>query len=41
MHFMHSQLIGPANLPIMLYNYPGRMGSMMGEEYLDRVGQVI
>ena len=22
-----------------LYNYPGRMGSMMGEEYLDRVGR--
>ena len=28
-----------ANLPIMLYNYPGRMGVMMGEEYLDRVGR--
>jgi 4-hydroxy-tetrahydrodipicolinate synthase len=28
-----------ANLPIMLYNYPGRMGSMMGEEYLNRVGR--
>ena len=28
-----------ANLPIILYNYPGRMGSMMGEEYLDRVGR--
>ncbi len=28
-----------ANLPILLYNYPGRMGSMMGEEYLDRVGR--
>ncbi|MFT7671770.1 MAG: 4-hydroxy-tetrahydrodipicolinate synthase, partial [Gammaproteobacteria bacterium] len=28
-----------ANLPIMLYNYPDRMGSMMGEEYLDRVGR--
>ena len=28
-----------ANLPIMLYNYPGRMGSHMGEEYLDRVGR--
>ena len=27
-----------ANLPIMLYNYPGRMGANMGEEYLDRVG---
>lgn len=28
-----------ANLPIMLYNYPGRMGVHMGEEFLDRVGQ--
>ncbi len=28
-----------ANLPIMLYNYPDRMGSQMGEEYLDRVGR--
>jgi 4-hydroxy-tetrahydrodipicolinate synthase len=28
-----------ANLPIMLYNYPGRMGVVMGEEYLDRVGR--
>lgn len=28
-----------ANLPIMLYNYPGRMSSVMGEEYLDRVGR--
>lgn len=28
-----------ANLPIMLYNYPGRMGVNMGEEYLDRVGR--
>lgn len=28
-----------ANLPIMLYNYPGRMGVTMGEEYLDRVGR--
>ena len=26
-----------ANLPIMLYNYPGRMGANMGEDYLDRV----
>lgn len=26
-----------ANLPIMLYNYPDRMGTMMGEEFLDRV----
>ncbi len=28
-----------ANLPIMLYNYPGRMSVEMGEEFLDRVGQ--
>ncbi len=28
-----------ANLPIMLYNYPGRMGIEMGEEFLDRVGR--
>ncbi len=28
-----------ANLPILLYNYPGRMGAVMGEEYLDRVGR--
>lgn len=28
-----------ADLPIMLYNYPGRMGVMMGEEYLDRVAR--
>ena len=28
-----------ADLPIMLYNYPGRMGINMGEEYLDRVGR--
>ncbi len=28
-----------ADLPIMLYNYPGRMGVMMGEEFLDRVGR--
>ncbi|MGB0785779.1 MAG: dihydrodipicolinate synthase family protein [Alphaproteobacteria bacterium] len=28
-----------ANLPIMLYNYPGRMGVEMNEEYLDRVGR--
>jgi 4-hydroxy-tetrahydrodipicolinate synthase len=26
-----------ANLPIMLYNYPHRTGTMMGEEFLDRV----
>jgi len=28
-----------ANLPVLLYNYPGRMGADMGEEYLDRVGR--
>lgn len=28
-----------ADLPIMLYNYPGRMGITMGEEFLDRVGR--
>ncbi|WP_281967477.1 dihydrodipicolinate synthase family protein [Roseovarius nanhaiticus] len=28
-----------ADLPIMLYNYPGRTGTMMGEEFLDRVGR--
>ncbi len=28
-----------ANLPIMLYNYPGRTGVWMGEEFLTRVGQ--
>jgi 4-hydroxy-tetrahydrodipicolinate synthase len=28
-----------ANLPIMLYNYPGRMGVNMGEDFLDRVGR--
>ncbi len=28
-----------ANLPIMLYNYPGRMGVHMGEEFLDLVGR--
>lgn len=28
-----------ANLPVMLYNYPGRMGVNMGGEYLDRVGR--
>lgn len=28
-----------ANLPVMLYNYPDRMGVMMGEEFLDRVAQ--
>lgn len=28
-----------ANLPIMLYNYPGRMGVSMNEDYLARVGK--
>lgn len=28
-----------ANLPVMLYNYPGRMGVNMGAEFLDRVGR--
>ncbi|WP_020407843.1 dihydrodipicolinate synthase family protein [Hahella ganghwensis] len=28
-----------ANLPVMLYNYPDRMGVMMGAEFLDRVGR--
>ncbi|MFD1984360.1 dihydrodipicolinate synthase family protein [Mesorhizobium newzealandense] len=28
-----------ANLPIMLYNYPGRTGTMMDLEFLDRVGR--
>jgi 4-hydroxy-tetrahydrodipicolinate synthase len=28
-----------AGLPIMLYNYPGRMGVGMGEEYFSRVGR--
>ena len=28
-----------ADLPIMLYNYPGRMGLDMGPEFLDRVGR--
>lgn len=28
-----------ANLPVMLYNYPHRTGTLMGEEFLDRVGR--
>ena len=28
-----------ANLPVILYNYPGRMGVNMGAEFLDRVGR--
>ncbi|MDZ7841887.1 MAG: dihydrodipicolinate synthase family protein [Gammaproteobacteria bacterium] len=27
------------NLPIMLYNYPGRTGTTMGEEFFDKVGR--
>lgn len=28
-----------AGLPIMLYNYPGRTGTMMDQEFFDRVGR--
>ena len=28
-----------ADLPVMLYNYPHRTGTMMGQEFLDRVGR--
>ncbi|WP_298852258.1 dihydrodipicolinate synthase family protein [uncultured Ruegeria sp.] len=28
-----------ADLPVMLYNYPHRTGTMMGPEFLDRVGR--
>jgi 4-hydroxy-tetrahydrodipicolinate synthase len=28
-----------ADMPIMLYNYPGRMAAEMSDEYLDRVGR--
>ena len=28
-----------AGMPIMLYNYPGRTGTMMDREFLDRVGR--
>lgn len=28
-----------ADLPVMLYNYPGRMGVDMGRDFLDRVGR--
>ena len=35
---MHALAVdNAANLPIMLYNYPDRMGVNMGEEFLDRV----
>ncbi len=33
------QIDRAANLPIILYNYPGRMSVNMGEEFMDRVGQ--
>ncbi len=33
------QIDQAANLPIMLYNYPGRTGSKMGEEFLNEVGK--
>ena len=37
---MHSLKIDQAaNLPIMLYNYPGRTGTNMGKEFLDQVGR--
>ena len=28
-----------ANLPVMLYNYPAGTGTMMGDDFLDRVGR--
>ncbi|MEO1724524.1 MAG: dihydrodipicolinate synthase family protein, partial [Pseudomonadota bacterium] len=28
-----------ANMPVMLYNYPGRMAAEMDENFLDRVGR--
>ncbi|WP_083704727.1 dihydrodipicolinate synthase family protein [Motiliproteus sp. MSK22-1] len=37
---MHALAVDQAaNLPVMLYNYPDRMGVMMGEEFLDRIGR--
>ena len=37
---MHALKIDRAvDMPIMLYNYPHRTGTNMGEEYLDRVGR--
>lgn len=37
---LHALAIDNAtNLPIMLYNYPGRMGVTMGEEYFTRVSK--
>ncbi len=37
---LHALAIDRAvNLPVMLYNYPGRMAAEMGEDFLDRVGR--
>ncbi|HSF93701.1 MAG TPA: dihydrodipicolinate synthase family protein [Thermohalobaculum sp.] len=37
---LHALAIDRAvNLPVMLYNYPGRMAAHMDEDYLDRVGR--
>ena len=37
---LHALAIDRAvNLPVLLYNYPGRTGAEMDESYLDRVGQ--
>ena len=37
---LHALAIDRAvNLPVMLYNYPGRMAAAMDEDYLDRVGR--
>lgn len=37
---LHALAIDRAvNMPIMLYNYPGRMAAEMDEDYLDRVGR--
>ena len=37
---LHAQAIDrSANLPVLLYNYPGRTGAEMDEDYLDRVGR--
>ena len=37
---LHALAIDRAvNLPIMLYNYPGRMAAEMDEDFLDRVGR--
>jgi len=33
------QIDQAANMPIMLYNYPGRTGTNMGEEFLNEVGK--